>query len=148
MMGYPAHNELSTIQREVELLSSSGRLEIHEVVWKSPAGVLFKALRRSGIHKGEAEAIAWAVENHDRATRPIFVSVDRGARECAGANKVIAVDMMGAIVEWCEEGILDRELVRKATEVWEDRAQERGRPSDYAGFDHTYAQRLSVRKND
>ena len=105
-----------------------------------------KNLIRRGVDKGDAEAIAWAVETFERHERPIFVSVDVNARKHAIDNQVVAVDLMGAIVEWVEEGLIDRARAIALTVVWDDRGQGQGRPSDYVTFEHTYAHRLEVRQ--
>jgi predicted nucleic acid-binding protein len=146
MMGYPANVELNPLQREIAALKASGKLVVHDVVKKSPAGELMKKLIRQGVDKGEAEAISWAVESFDRHERPIFVSLDVNARKHASNHQLVAVDMMGAIVEWVEEGLLDRAKAVELTVVWDDRVQVQGRPSDYETFDHTYAHRLVARK--
>jgi predicted nucleic acid-binding protein len=145
MVGHAAYIELNPLQEEIELLKSSGSLSVPEVILKSPAGQRLKSLRKEGVDKGEAEAIAWAVETYDRAERPIFVSIDKGARRHATRNQLVAVDMMGAVVEWVEDALIDRATAIKLTVVWDDRAQERGRPGDYDTFDNTYARRLSAR---
>lgn len=146
MLGYPANVELNPLQREIAALKASGKLVVHDVVKKSLAGERMKKLIRLGADKGEAEAIAWAVETFERPERPIFVSVDVNARKHAVNNQLVAVDLMGAIVEWVEEGLLERARAEALTVVWDDRAQERGRPSDYVTFEHTYAHRLEARK--
>lgn len=145
MVGHAAYIELNPLQKEISSLKSRGLLVVHEVVVKSAAGQRLKELKRAGVDKGEAEAIAWAVETYERHERPIFVSADVRARKHVAANQLVAVDMMGAIVDWVEEGLLDRATAIKLTVVWDDRAQERGRPSDYDTFDRTYAHRLVAR---
>ncbi len=145
MVGHAAYIELNPLQEEIAALKNRGSLRVHEVIMKSPAGQRLKDLKKAGVDKGEAEAIAWAVETHKRHERPIFVSVDKGARRHAMANQMVAVDMMGAVVEWVEEALLDRVTAIKLTVSWDDRAQERGRPSDYDTFDCTYDRRLKVR---
>lgn len=146
MVGYAAYVELNPLQREIQALRSNGHLAIREVVKKSSAGERMRSLIRRGVDKGEAEAIAWAVETFERDKRPIFVSVDFNARRFATSNQLVAVDLMGAIVEWVEDGLLDRAKAMELTVIWDDRSKEQGRPSDYQTFEHTYAQRLTVRK--
>jgi predicted nucleic acid-binding protein len=146
MMGYPAHVELNPLQQEILTLRARGKLVVHDVVKKSPAGELMKKLVKRGVDKGEAEAIAWAVETLAPADRPLFISVDFNARRHAAEHQLVALDLMGAIVEWVEDGLLTRARAVELTVIWDDRAQERGRPSDYITFDHTYAQRLVARK--
>jgi hypothetical protein len=52
--------------------------------------------------------------------------VDVNARKHASDNQLVAVDLMGAIVEWVEEGLLERSKAMELTVVWDDRVQERG----------------------
>ena len=104
-----------------------------------------KGLIRQGVDKGEAEAIAWAVETFERDERPIFVSVDSNARRNATHNQLVAIDLMGALVEWIEEGLIDRARAVELTAIWDDRGKECGRPSDYDTFERTYARRLDAR---
>jgi predicted nucleic acid-binding protein len=146
MVGYAANVELNPLQKEIAGLKIRGYLAVHDVVKKSPAGERMRSLIRQGVDKGEAEAIAWAIETFERDERPIFVSVDFNARRNAINNQLVAVDLMGAIVEWVEDGMLDRVKAMELTVVWGDRGQEQGRPSDYVTFEHTYAKRLTVRK--
>lgn len=146
MVGYPANVELNLLQNEISVLQAAGSLMVHDVVVKSPAGQRMKELKKQGVDKGEAEAIAWLVETFDRTTRPAFVSVDVRARKHATANQVLALDMMGAIVDWVEEGLLLMETARIVEAVWDDQAQQRGRPSDYDTFDRTFSHRLAARK--
>lgn len=146
MLGYPANFELNPLQREIAALKASGKLVVHDVIKKSPAGELMKQLIRRGVDKGEAEAIAWIVESCERHERPIFVSVDVNARKHAIAHQIVAVDLMGAIVEWVEDGLLDRARAVELTVAWDDRVQVQGRPSDYETFEHTYAHRLEARR--
>ena len=146
MVGHAAYVELNPLQKEIADLKTRGSIVVHEVVVKSAAGQRMKKLKKMGVDKGEAEAIAWAIETHERHKRPIFVSADARARRHAMANQLVAVDMMGAIVEWVEEALLDRATAIKLTVVWDDRTQERGRPRDYRTFNGTYSHRLSARQ--
>lgn len=146
MVGQAAYVELNPLQAEIASLKAQGFLIVHEVIARSGAGQRAKELRRSGVDKGEAEAIAWATQNTRRNERPLFVTLDSAARKHAEANRLIALDLMDAIVDWIEEGILDRGTVARLTVVWDDRTQEIGRPRNYDGFESTYSRRL-LRRN-
>ena len=94
--------------------------------------------------KGKAEAIAWALDAPP-ATCPLFVTRDDGARRFADRNRVPVTDVMGVVVEACIVGGLDRDAAAQALSIWDDRGQQLCRPSDYAGFDATFAERVAAR---
>ncbi len=73
LTGYVARTELSSIATERSAMEASGCLRVHDVVARTPAAERWKRFRRERIHKGEAEAIAFALDS-DRDTRPVFVS--------------------------------------------------------------------------
>jgi len=57
---YVFENELSALQRELELLRDSGRAHVEAVLVRSAAHDACKAMRRDGVDRGEAESIAWS----------------------------------------------------------------------------------------
>lgn len=138
-----ARIELNPLQRLIAELVTARRLVVHEVGHATPAGRRFKELRRNGVDRGEAEAIAWSLETASEP--PIFVSVDARARKEATKNGLTALDVMGAIVDWIEDGMLDRAVASQALGVWADRSQECGRPKDFTDFQDTYGRRLEAR---
>jgi predicted nucleic acid-binding protein len=143
LTGYVARHELALLGREVERLEKAGVIVIVDVRRDSDAGRRYRIFQRE-TDKGEAEAIAWALDVPDDV-RPLFVSRDAGARRFARAQGVPETDVMGAIVEAVHAGRLPRERAQVALAVWEDKDQQIGRPSDYAGFDATFAARESER---
>jgi len=95
------------------------------------------------VDKGEAEAIAWAAAE-DKKSRPVFVSIDKQARYRATELGLRAHDLMDLAVLCVSAGLLDRESVRSALSVWDDKMQQFGRPSDYTTFDETWEKRSSA----
>lgn len=140
---YVARHELSTLAGEVERLERAGYLVVERVGVRSPAGRRYKEFQREA-DKGEAEAVAWALEA-PAASRAVFVSRDEGARRFAAAQRVPNTDVMGVVVEAVLAGRLSRERAQAALTVWDDKNQQLGRPADYAGFDATFAKREAER---
>lgn len=139
MTGYVARHELSLLSQEVERLEATGVLRVEDVRRGTEAGNRYRAFQREA-DKGEAEAIAWAL---DRAPeeRPLFVSRDAGARRFARQQRVPETDVMGLVVEAVLSGRLLRAAAESALVVWDDPNQQLGRPVDYEGFDATFAKR-------
>lgn len=139
MTGYVARHELSLLGREVERFEKAQTVRIEDVRRDSDAGRRYRVFQREA-DKGEAEAIAWALDAGPQA-RPLFVSRDAGARRFAKEHGVPETDVMGLVVEAVLTGRLTRERAAEALAVWDDRDQQLGRPSDYAGFEATFAVR-------
>lgn len=140
-----ARHELSPLQADVKALEKEGRLRVEAVTVRTPAHQTFRQLRKEGVDKGEAEAIAWAMcLAPDR--RPLFVSNDAAARRCAERNGVPVVDVMGLAVEIVEGGVLSLAEVRERLAPWEDSRQSFGRPGDFSTFDETYRRRAEARQ--
>lgn len=139
---YIARHELSTIDREVKALEASGILTVHRVVARTPAHKLFKKLKKSGAHKGEAEAMAWAALE---AQRPLFVTLDRGATRFANAEQVPVTDVFGLSIVLVKQGILRRETVEEKLSVWEDKKQGFCRPRDFTTLDASWMARTQKR---
>ena len=53
---------------------------------------------------------------------------------------------MGIIVEAVLAGKVSRDHAKAALDVWNDRAQELGRPPNYRGFDEEFAAREAERR--
>lgn len=141
LCSFIARHELSTIASDVATLEGDGLVEVHAVEIRSPAGRRWRELVRSGVHKGEAEAIAWCAESP--AMDPLFVSIDGGARREATRQRIVAADLMGFAVELVERQRLDRADVERVLSIWDDRSQQLGRPADYTTFADTYGRRLA-----
>lgn len=146
LAGRVAEYELSSIAQFVTGLRAAGRVEVEHVRAASEAMQRFKALRQQGADRGEAEAIAWAM-GLPVAERPLFISVDRKARQFADQNGVPAADLMDLMVDWVERGLVRREDVEQALLPWEDKTRQLGRPADYTTFDETYRRRLEHRRS-
>ena len=134
---FVARRELNSIQSEIDGLENKRALEIKAIARRDQ---MFRELTKRGVHKGEAEAIAWILSER-RDSRPLFVSRDEGAVRAARANKVAATDVMGLVVEATVSGVISIEQARGALAVWDDRSQQQCRPADYKGFDRTFAHR-------
>lgn len=145
LTSYIARHEVHTIGQDVALLERSGLIEVQAVEVRSEAGRTWRRLVKNGVHKGEAEAVAWCLQMPEDQ-RPTFASIDAGARRVASNHRVAAVDLMGFVVELIERERLVREEVEQVLSVWEDPSQQRGRPSDYTSFADTYARRKALRE--
>lgn len=141
---YVARHELNLLSSVVEGFERRGLLSIQKVLKGTPAAQRYRQFQREA-DKGEAESIAWALDE-PRASRPLFVTRDRGARTLAERQSVPVTDVMGIVVEACELGGLDRRIASEALAVWDDPEQELCRPARYAGFAATYAERLEQRE--
>jgi predicted nucleic acid-binding protein len=141
MTGYVARHELSTVAAAIDALCLSGRLLIHELPARDPR---FRALKQKGHDKGEAEAIAWAM-HLPREDRPLFVSIDKRAREGARENGVPSGDIMDWIVEVVGCGAIAIEAAREKASIWDDKRQVQGRPHDYTTFDDTFERRRQAK---
>jgi len=137
MTEYVARHELNSIGVEIERLESQGAVEIKAVPRRDAT---FRGLIKKGVHKGEAEAIAWILSLR-KDLRPLFVSRDERAIRTALSRGLGATDVMGLVVGTIEMGIVSREQARSALIIWDDRQQQLGRPSDYQDFDSTLARR-------
>lgn len=140
---YVARWELNLLAPRVQGFEQRGALSVERVLKGTPAAKRYRELQREA-DKGEAEAIAWALDQ-PRESRALFVTRDNGARKLADSHRVPVTDVMGVVVEACEVGGLDRKLAVSALAVWDEPAQELCRPTRYAGFDVTYAERLAQR---
>ena len=145
MTEYVARHELSQVSREIEALAARRSLRVEPVMVRSPAGRRWRKLRQEGVHKGEAEAIAWALEQPAR-DRPIFVSRDAHALKAAREHALDAIDVMGFVVEAVVLGILPRQTAEAALEPWEDKRHQLCRPRDFTTFEETFARRWAARR--
>lgn len=146
MTEYVARHELSTVSTDIDALRDSGLLDIHSVPARgSPASQnLWKLRREPRVHKGEAEAIAWAM-SLPKNERPLFISDDDDARKGSARNRVPAGDLMDLAAEMLLAGITERAELRRLLSVWDDRSQELCRPRDWSGFDSTLERRTTQR---
>lgn len=138
---YVARRELNALSARIGALLDAGHVSIEPLMKGTPAATRYRELQRSH-DKGESECVAWALEVEPR---PLFVTRDQGATRLAEAHGVPVTDVMGAVVEACETAGLSRDVARSALALWDDKEQQRCRPSPYHGFDATYAARLAQR---
>ena len=141
---YIARHELSVLSRDLDRLVSEGFVQVERVGIKTPAGRRYREFQREA-DKGEAEAIAWALDAPS-PSRPVFVSRDAGARRFAAAQGVASTDVMGVVVEAVLTGRLLRTRAEEALAVWDDRSQQVGRPEDYDSFEATFQRRIAERR--
>jgi predicted nucleic acid-binding protein len=143
---YVAHHELNLLQRDVERLERAGTLRIERLLKGTEAATRYRVFQRPPARggrppdKGEAEAIAWALDALPPG-RALFVTRDDGARRFASEHGVPVTDVMGIVVEACIACGFDRGAAAQALSVWDDREQQLCRPSDYVGFEGTFAVR-------
>jgi predicted nucleic acid-binding protein len=145
MTEYAARYELSRIHDEVKKLEVSARLVVERVLARTPAHECYRLLLKAGADKGEAEAMSWAAAQ-DKKSRPVFISIDKQARGRAKGLGLRAYDLMDFAVICVSAGFLDRQVVRSALSVWDDKKQQFGRPADYTTFDETWRKRSSALK--
>jgi predicted nucleic acid-binding protein len=142
MTEYIANHELGMLASEIQALCQSQRLHIRRLPGRDPH---FRELKQKGHDKGEAEAIAWAMQL-PRRERPLFISLDKGARDGARENGVPTGDIMDLMVEAVASGEISFEDAREKASIWDDKKQVLGRPSDYATFEETFTRRRLARQ--
>lgn len=135
--GVVARYELKDLQAAIEALVGSELAAIYDL----PAGdSQFRRLRRAGVDRGEAEAIAWLLSQQPER-RPIFVTNDRAARVRAESEGIEAADLLDFMVELLDRGLLFPEEASRLLVPWDDRRQQQCRPRDWLGYARTIAAR-------
>jgi hypothetical protein len=138
MADYARRHELSSIDLELSALEARHVLTVRVVLARTPEHATFRRLTKTGTHKGEAEAIAWAISN---APDAVFVSHDAGARRTAAAERIFAVDVLGlAVLLVANHGFPEVE-VREKLAPWEDNRHSFGCPNDWKGIQQSWAER-------
>ncbi|MEO5332299.1 MAG: hypothetical protein H7839_09775 [Magnetococcus sp. YQC-5] len=140
MTSFAARNELSDISSEIDNLVRSNCLAIKSVRVRTVEHQKYNALIRNGVHKGEAEAIAWIV-SQPKGQRPAFVSNDRGARNAALQQHLEAGDVMDLLVCLVRLGSLTQQETEKLTTQWSEHVNAFCRPTDYKDFYTTFQAR-------
>ena len=143
MTQFVARHELAPLRDLLKSLEDERRLVIHAVSRGTEAFRLYERLQRDGTHKGEAEAIAWAVHQESGPTR-LFVSLDRRARQQAERHKLAALDLLDLAVYLVEEGIASFEEIRSRLSVWEEQPHAFDCPADFTSLDETWRRRLDA----
>lgn len=138
VMEYAARHELSSVSAQIDDLAARGILTLARVLARTEAFTVFRALLRSGVDKGEAEAIAWAMHADPSA---IFVSNDAAARRHAIANRVQADDVLGLAVSLVRAGAAEDEVLGKLR-IWEDPGQQLCKPRGFVSLDVAWRSRL------
>lgn len=136
---YVARHELNSIQSEVLAAAKDGKIELRYVRAADPK---FRQLKQSGVHKGEAETIAWLTSlGRDERRGLLYVARDQGAVDCARAHSLEVTDIFGVIVDLLALGEITDDAVAVTLSVWDDKTQQRGRPKDWDGFETTLGRR-------
>lgn len=134
---YIARHELNALDSEITALEHGKAIVVLGVVGNDPT---YKELRKKGVDKGEAEAIAWML-SQPKTARPLFASRDTRAIRAARTRGLSATDVMGLIVEAIISNVVSTDQARLALDVWDDPGQQLCRPANYSGFDKTFDQR-------
>lgn len=135
MMEYAACHELSMLAAEINVLVASNQLTILAVIARTPAAQTWKQLKKDGVDKGEAEAIAWLLDQPVDA-RPIFISLDAGARKAAHDHHLRVDDVLGLGLRLAHTGVVPTETLEAKFAIWDDKKGDAGRPSNFQGFSH------------
>lgn len=138
MGDYARRHELSSLDVELTRLEAGRLLTVHAVVARTPEHAHFRRLTQAGTHKGEAEAIAWAVAN---APTAVFVSHDAGARRVAAAERISAIDVLDLAIFLVEHNGFPEHDVREKLAPWEDNRHGFGCPKDWKGVEQSWAER-------
>ena len=139
---YIARHELTQLQADVTSLESASLLSVHPLVKGSSAQVRYRQFQKDRLaDKGECEAVAWALDAPP-ASRPVFITRDRGATAFARAQGVPVTDVLGLAVEALRRALIDRETLRSALACWEDPQIQICRPAGYRTFDLEVDERL------
>ncbi|MBF0348446.1 MAG: hypothetical protein HQL81_12340 [Magnetococcales bacterium] len=140
MTSYIARHELKDLSKEVSALETNGCLSIHSVFVRTPEHSEFKRLSNNGIHKGEAEAIAW-INGQPQDQKPAFISNDRGARTAAKENRVETGDVLDLLVCLVQLGSLTKGEAEQLTISWGEHPNAFCRPTHYMDFHTTFRTR-------
>ena len=128
---YVARMELSAVARDVTGLEQAGHLQVHPVKRGTPEFERYRVLCRQG-DKGEAEAIAWALEKR-LADRPVFVTRDNGATRLARQQGVPVTDVLGLTLLAVLVAAVTEVDASTALQPWEVERTGRCRPTLYEG---------------
>lgn len=140
LTSFIARNELNDIADTVNQMETSGYLSIEKVLVRTPAHQEYQRLCHSGVHKGEAEAIAWMC-SLPKNQWPAFVSNDVGARTAAAQKGLETGDVMDLLVCLVQLGALTKQEAQQRTIPWGDHPNAFCRPKDYTNFDTTFRKR-------
>lgn len=139
-----ARNELYTVQELVQKLEALGLLRVEHILARTPAARLKREIQdKCRVHKGEAEAIAWACSvGSDRPV--VFVSHDLGAQRAATQSSLVAWDLFDLGKHWLEGRYISETQFRESFAVWEADRYASGRPSTFDGVEATFQRRFGI----
>lgn len=136
---YVARHELNSLESELLEGVNRGVIRIEKVEFNRPEHLRLR--KTPGVHKGEAEALAWLLlQVRDR--RPVFVTRDAGAARAAKKERVSCTEVLGFAADLLTIKIVPEEELRVILSVWDDRSRQICRPADWQGFDVTLEKRL------
>jgi hypothetical protein len=93
------------------------------------------------VHKGEQEAIAWAVHSN----RHVFwISCDAGARDLARDHRIETGDVLALACALVHAGYLTSAAARERLRPWDEVFSGMGRPKDYRGLDEALQRPTSL----
>lgn len=144
MTGFVARRELNSIETHIKEMECSKALTVYDVRTKSPEFDRYRSILRTGVHKGEAESVAWAIEKTTGATRPVFVSLDVRARKMAAANGLKSLDVFDLMVVMERRGLCKLPDIRSRLGGWDDDPHGFCRPPGFTTFDETWRKRSSM----
>jgi len=133
------NHDLHTVRTETDRLHADGVIAVHVVDVDGPAGRFYARLRRNprtstgkAVHKGEQEAIAWAVHSERRV---LWISCDAGARDLARDHHIETGDVLALVCALVRSGHLTQEAAKNRLRPWDEVFSGMCRPKDYAGLD-------------
>lgn len=137
---FVAYQELSSLRPEIDAWVRAGSMTVHPVLVRARKALLDGRGRNERMHKGEAEAITFAL-SQPPASRPVFVSSDADARKAAERRAVPSFDVLDAVVAAVECGCILIDLASRSLSIWDDKTQQQCRPGDWRGFASTFPSR-------
>lgn len=140
--GYIYEHELRKPEY-LEAHNASNRISVHHVLVRTPADASRRTLiRDERLDKGEAEAIAWLLDDPARAERFVFVTLDVRARKLALKRRLCAMNVAELAAGLVVAELLDVEVVRTHLSVWDDARNQSGRPKKWQDFDTDFTHLL------
>jgi len=137
---YVFENELCDLQRELGPLRASGQIQVAALSVRTPAHQAFQDLKRQGVDKGEAEAIAWS-RSTPTMSRRFFVSDDKRARKTANGDPP-AISSAECVALMVLSDKLREDEAQELLGVWDDEGQRQGRPRGWKSVEQDFQKLL------
>ena len=142
MTEFAARHEVVALAPQVTALEHDHLVVVRAAMLRTQAGERYRQFRKE-VDKGEAEAIAWALDAA-APSRAVFCSGDRGARAFARQRGVPTTDLFGLVAGCTRHADLPADLARTQLAPWDSPAQQRGKPRDWLGFDAELTRRAQT----